>query len=66
MRIQSMQQLGSSYCDNSKGKFQTSEDYNSRLYIDQYPLPEPDGLFVSLAGGQKFSERLILLKLANG
>ena len=29
---------------------------NSSLEVDQYPLPKPDDLFSSLAGGQRFSK----------
>ena len=42
------------------GKFRICGDYkvtvNAALDIDQYPLPKPDDLFASLAGGQKFSK----------
>ena len=42
------------------GKLRICGDYkmtvNPRLDIDQYPLPKPDDLFASLAGGQKFSK----------
>ena len=43
------------------GKFR---DYkvtvNAALDIDHYPLPKPDDLFTSLAGGQKFTKSLKL------
>ena len=29
---------------------------NSALKVDQYPLPKPEDLFASLAGGQKFTK----------
>ena len=29
---------------------------NSSLEIDQYPLPKPEDLFTSLAGGKQFNE----------
>ena len=29
---------------------------NQSLEVDQYPLPKPDELFASLAGGQKFTK----------
>jgi len=42
------------------GKLRICGDYkvtiNPYLDIDQYPLPKPDDLFTSLAGGQKFSK----------
>ena len=42
------------------GKFRICEDYkvtvNPQLDIEQYPLPKPQDLFVSLAGGQKFTK----------
>jgi len=42
------------------GKFRICGDYkvtvNPHLDIDQYPLPKPDDLFASLAGGQRFSK----------
>ena len=42
------------------GKFRICGDYkvtvNAALDIDQYPLPKPDDLFASLAGGQKFTK----------
>ena len=42
------------------GKFRICGDYkvtvNAALDIDQYPLPKPDDLFTSLAGGQKFTK----------
>ena len=42
------------------GKFRICEDYkvtfNPQLYIEQYPLPKPQDLFVFLAGGQKFTK----------
>ena len=41
------------------GKFRICGDYkvtvNPHLDIEQYPLPKPQDLFVSLAGGQKFT-----------
>ena len=42
------------------GKLRICGDYkvtiNPHLDINQYPLPKPDDLFTSLAGGQKFSK----------
>ena len=41
------------------GKFRICGDYkvtiNSELGVDQYPLPKPEDLFATLAGGQKFT-----------
>lgn len=41
------------------GKFRICGDYkvtiNSALEVDQYPLPKPEDLFATLAGGQKFT-----------
>ena len=41
------------------GKFRICGDYkvtiNPALQVDQYPLPKPEDLFASLAGGQKFT-----------
>ena len=42
------------------GKFRICGDYkvtvNQALEIDQYPLPKPEGLFATLAGGKKFTK----------
>lgn len=42
------------------GRLRLCGDYkctvNSSLEVDQYPLPKPDDLFSSLAGGQRFSK----------
>ena len=42
------------------GKIRICGDYkvtvNQSLEVDQYPLPKPDELFASLAGGQKFTK----------
>ena len=42
------------------GKIRLCGDYkvtvNQSLEIDQYPLPKPEDLFASLAGGEKFSK----------
>ena len=42
------------------GKIRVCGDYkvtvNPHLQVDQYPLPKPDDLFASLAGGQKFTK----------
>ena len=42
------------------GKLRICGDYkvtvNAALDIDQYPLPKPDDLFASLAGGKKFTK----------
>ncbi len=41
------------------GKFQICDDYkvtiNPALDIDQHPLPRPEEIFATLAGGQKFT-----------
>jgi hypothetical protein len=41
-------------------KFRICGDYkgtvNRELDVDQYPLPKPDDLFATLAGGKKFSK----------
>ena len=41
------------------GRVRLCGDYkvtlNQALDVDQYPLPQPDDLFASLAGGDKFS-----------
>ena len=42
------------------GKFQICGDYkvtvNQALAVDQYPLPKPDDLFATLAGGKVFTK----------
>ena len=42
------------------GKFRICGDYkvtvNQALDVDQYPLPKPEDLFATLAGGKKFSK----------
>ena len=42
------------------GKFRICGDYkvtiNRELDVDQYPLPKPEDLFATLAGGKKFSK----------
>ena len=42
------------------GKIRICGDYkvtiNQSLQVDQYPLPKPEDLFASLAGGEKFSK----------
>ena len=42
------------------GRFQICGDYkvtiNKALEIDQYPLPKPEDLFATLAGGNKFTK----------
>ena len=42
------------------GKFRICGDYkvsvNQVLEVDQYPLPKPEDLFATLAGGKKFSK----------
>ena len=42
------------------GKFRICGDYkvtvNQALEIDQYPLPKPEDLFATLAGGKKFTK----------
>ena len=42
------------------GKFRICGDYivrvNQALDVDQYPLPKPDDLFATLAGGKRFSK----------
>ena len=42
------------------GKIRICGDYkvtvNQSLQVDQYPLPKPEDLFASLAGGAKFSQ----------
>ena len=42
------------------GKFRICGDYkviiNQALDVDQYPLPKPDDLFATLAGGKKFTK----------
>ena len=42
------------------GKFRICGDYkvtiNQALEVDQYPLPKPEDLFATLAGGNKFSK----------
>ena len=42
------------------GKFQICGDYkvtvNQALAMDQYPLPKPDDLFATLAGGKVFTK----------
>ena len=42
------------------GKIRICGDYkvtiNSSLDVDQYPLPKPDHLFATLAGGKKFTK----------
>ena len=42
------------------GKFRICGDYkgtvNRELDVDQYPLPKPDDLFATLAGGKKYSK----------
>ena len=46
------------------GKFRICGDYkvtiNQPLDVDQYPLPKPDDLFATLAGGKKFTLKLDL------
>ena len=38
------------------GKIRISGDYKVQaLEVDQYPLPKPENLFATLAGGKKFS-----------
>ena len=42
------------------GRFRICGDYkvtiNQELEIDQYPLPKPENLFATLAGGKKFTK----------
>ncbi len=42
------------------GRFWVCGDYNVTvnlvLHVDQYPLPKPDDLFGTLAGGKKFTK----------
>ena len=44
----------------SNGRFRICGDYkvtiNQELEVDQYPLPKPEDLFATLAGGRKFTK----------
>ena len=48
------------------GKFRICGDYkvtiNQALDLDQYPLPKPEDLFATLAGGKKFTKLDLSLK----
>ena len=54
--------MGSSYCDYAKegwtfcicGDFKVT--VNQCLAVDQYPLPRPNDLFTTLAGGKVFAK----------